>query len=310
MPRLGTRIKDQRVFLELFLQCFPVLLLLSRFCSTSTLVRSPPSVCPVDNVQTGGVQNLADPEKTVLKVEMDALVKGEPTDLSVEEAALASFMIDLIEQMAIEGTGSLVSPVLPGKQSEEVTCHVPSAVQSVCVPQVGHEEAAVSANLTQSVVLDRPGSLDSGNDRALELLRDADTAITAVVDSSNFLLPVAPLLTSSHSQSASSSSAVQEVIVVSGADRALGLMHEANLPGNRAPSQSSGKARALELPTVANLPGDETPSRSSRRVPAGEPLSGADTLGEVPSSVSEISPSILSHVSHFRVTRHFCIGLL
>ena len=34
--------------------------------STSTLVRSLPSVCPVDNVQTG------------------ALVKSEPTDLSVE----------------------------------------------------------------------------------------------------------------------------------------------------------------------------------------------------------------------------------
>ena len=131
--------------------------------STSTRMRSPPSVCPVDNVQTGGVQNLADPEKTVLKVEMGALVKGEPTVLSVEGAAFASFTIVLTEQMAFEGIGSLVSPVLPeGKQSEEVTCHVPSAVQSFCVPQVGHEEATVSSNLTRSVVLDRLGSLDSG----------------------------------------------------------------------------------------------------------------------------------------------------
>ena len=93
------------------------------------------------------------------------------TVLSVEEAAFASFMIDLTEQMAIEGIGSLVSPVLPeGKQSEEVACQVPSAVQSVCVSQVGHDEATVSANPTQSVVLNRPGSLDSRNDRALVLL--------------------------------------------------------------------------------------------------------------------------------------------
>ena len=99
-------------------------------------------------------------------------------------------MIDLTEQWAIECIGSVVSPVLPeGKQSEEVTCQAPSAVQPVCVPQFVHEEATVSANLTQSVVLNRLGSLDSGNDRALELLRDADTAITVVADSSNFLLP-------------------------------------------------------------------------------------------------------------------------
>ena len=44
---------------------------------------------------------------------------------------------------------------------------------------------------------------------------------------------------------------------------------------------------------------NETPSRSSRGVSVGEPLSGADTLREVPSSVTEISPYILSRVSQF-----------
>ena len=73
---------------------------------------------------------------------MDALVKGEPTDFSVEEAAFASLMIDLTEQFAIEGIDSLVSPVLPeGQNSEEVACQVPSAVQSLCVPPVSHQEA-------------------------------------------------------------------------------------------------------------------------------------------------------------------------
>ena len=71
---------------------------------------------------------------------MDALVKGEPTDLSAG-IAFASVMIDLTERLTIKGIGSLCPPVL------EVDCQVPSAVQSVCVPLVGHEEATVFVNL-------------------------------------------------------------------------------------------------------------------------------------------------------------------